>query len=694
MKEYCPDDEIQKLELEFWNHKMIGSDIDRYTARFHELARLVPNMVTPESQRCYEYGQRLTTDGIMDGLFKKKENYGNKRRSNDQNRNRGRDDRNKRQRTRWNFALTVLKQGQGQRQYAGQHSKCAKCNFHHSCNYPTRPTYFGCGDHNHFKRNFLRINRANTSGGNRPNSMLAIEGDTNQGNSRNRDQGRYFSLGVIEAPQDLNVLMGTFSLNDLFDTVLFDSRADYNFISTKFLPLINMKPNVVCLSYEIKIASDVIVETNKIIQGCRLELEGRTFIIHLIPIGYGSFNVVIRMEWFSKLRAKIVCYKKIVQILFSNGDILEVHKERPKGNLKQLKTMKVNEPKLKDILVVRKFPGVFLEDLSSLPLSRDVEFCIVLILGVVPVAKSPYHLAPTEMQKLSNNLKNCKKSDYDYEIRYHPGKANVVFDALSRKEWLKPRRARAMSMTIHSSIKPRILEAHSKASKDVNTPAEMLKGLDKQLERKEDGGLYLDYKIERLARLYINEIIARHGVPVLIISDHDSYVTLRLWQSLQKALGTTLDLSTTYHPKTDGQIEHTIQTSEDMLRACAIDFGGNWNTHLPLVEFSYNSNYHSSIKCAPYKALYLRKCKTPLAWAEVGETYRLRLPQELIGVHDTFHVSNLKKCLAEANLHVQLEEVKIEDKLRFIEEPMEIIDCEIKKLKRRQIPIVKLHWNS
>nr|GFA82193.1 reverse transcriptase domain-containing protein [Tanacetum cinerariifolium] len=223
-------------------------------------------------------------------------------------------------------------------------------------------------------------------------------------------------------------------------------------------------------------------------------------------------------------------------------------------------------------------------------------------------------------------------NEYDCEIRYHPSKANVVADALSRKERAKPRRVRAMSMTIHSSIKAKILEAQSEASKNTNTLTEMLKGLDKQLERKEDGGLYLagriiyccadlavreDYKTKKLARLYINEIIARHGMPVSIISDHDSYFTSRFWKSLQKALGTRLDLSTTYHPETDVQSERTIETLEDMLRACAMDFGGNWDTHLPLVEFSYKNSYHSSIKCAPFEALYGRMCRTPIAWTEV-----------------------------------------------------------------------------
>ncbi|GJY61898.1 putative reverse transcriptase domain-containing protein [Tanacetum coccineum] len=454
MKEYCPDDKIQKLESEFWNHKMVGSDIDGYTARFHELARLVPHMVTPESQRVNRYirglapeikphvtssepatiqgavsmANRLTTDGIKDELFKKKENAGNKRRSNDQNRNRGRDERNKRQRTRGNFALTVPEQGQGQRQYVGQHPKCVKCNFHHSgnchvcrrcnqvghftrycmgivANERPRPTCFECGDPNHFRRNCPRMNRATISGGNRPNPVLEIEGNNNQGNNRNRSQGRAFGLGVSEAPQDPNVVTGTFSLNDHFATVLFDSSADYSFISTKFLPLINMKPSVISPGYEIEIASGVIVEANKIIRGCRLELDGHTFIIDLIPFGYGSFDVVVRMDWLSKLRAKIVCYEKIVQIPLSNGDILEVHGERPKGNLKQLKTMKVNEPKLEDNPVVLEFPGVFPEDLTGLPPSREVEFCIDLIPGAMPIAKLPYRLAPTEMQELSNQLK-------------------------------------------------------------------------------------------------------------------------------------------------------------------------------------------------------------------------------------------------------------------------------------------------
>ncbi|GJV46704.1 putative reverse transcriptase domain-containing protein [Tanacetum coccineum] len=216
-----------------------------------------------------------------------------------------------------------------------------------------------------------------------------------------------------------------------------------------------------------------------------------------------------------------------------------------------------------------------------------------------------------------------------------------------------------------------------------------------------------------------------------------------------------------------------------MLRVCVIDFGGSWNIHLPLAEFSYNNSYHSSIRCAPFEALYGRKCRSPVLWAEIGDSrligpelvqettdkvvvirdrlkaardrpknyadnrrkplefqvgdhvmlkvspwkgivrfgrkgklaprfvgpfeilerigyvaYKLRLLEELSSVHDTFHVSILKKCLAYANLHVPLDEIKVDKTIRFVEEPLEIMDREVKTLKRSKIPIVKVKWNS
>ncbi|GKD21762.1 putative reverse transcriptase domain-containing protein, partial [Tanacetum coccineum] len=225
-----------------------------------------------------------------------------------------------------------------------------------------------------------------------------------------------------------------------------------------------------------------------------------------------------------------------------------------------------------------------------------------------------------------------------------------------------------------------------------------------------------------------------------------SKFTSHFWKSLNEALGTQLDMSTAYHPQTDGQSERTIQTLEDMLRACVMDFGKTWDRHLPLIEFSYNNSYHTSIKAAPFEVLYCHKCRSPIYWAErsyaskrrkplefqVGDkvmlkvspwkgvicfgkrgkrnphyigpfkildkvgtvAYRLELPEKLIRVHSTFHVSNLKKCLSDEPLAIPLDEIHVDDKLNFIKEPVEVMDREVKRLKQSRIPIVKVHWNS
>ncbi|GJY17291.1 putative reverse transcriptase domain-containing protein, partial [Tanacetum coccineum] len=251
--------------------------------------------------------------------------------------------------------------------------------------------------------------------------------------------------------------------------------------------------------------------------------------------------------------------------------------------------------------------------------------------------------------------------------------------------------------------------------------------------------------LDKLARLYLNRIVARYGIPASIICDRDGRFTSNFWRSFQKALGTDLSMSTVYHLETDSQSKRTIQTLEDMLRACVIDFGKGWVKHLPLAEFSYNNSYHASIKAAPYEALYGRKCRSPVCWAEdrqksyadlkrkpmefeVGDrvmlkvspwkgvvrfgkrgklnpryvrpfkvlakvgkvAYRLELPQELSRVHHTFHVSNLKKCYADEPLAMPLEGIHVDDKLQFVEEPVEIMEREIKRLKRSRIPLVKV----
>ncbi|GKB48826.1 putative reverse transcriptase domain-containing protein [Tanacetum coccineum] len=192
-------------------------------------------------------------------------------------------------------------------------------------------------------------------------------------------------------------------------------------------------------------------------------------------------------------------------------------------------------------------------------------------------------------------------------------------------------------------------------------------------------------------------------------------------------------MSTAYHPQTDGKNKRTIQTLEDMQLSCAIDFGKGWVNQLPLVEFSYNNSYHASIKAAPFEALYGQKFRSPVCWADVGEVqltgpeiiqektekivhikqriqaardrkksyadlkpvaYKLELPQESSKVHNTSHVSNLKKCHANEPLVVPLDGLHIDDKLHFVEEPVLIMDHDIKRSKQSRIPIVKVRWNS
>ncbi|GJS57967.1 putative reverse transcriptase domain-containing protein [Tanacetum coccineum] len=202
-------------------------------------------------------------------------------------------------------------------------------------------------------------------------------------------------------------------------------------------------------------------------------------------------------------------------------------------------------------------------------------------------------------------------------------------------------------------------DSQTEALKEENIKAASLRGMDKAFEVRPDGTrciknqswlplsgnlrdliMYESHKskysvhldsMETLTRLYIKEIVSRHGVPISIISDHDSHFTSRFWQSLQSALGTHLDMSTAYHLETNGQSKRTIQTLEDMLRSCVIEFGKGWEKHIPLVEFSYNNSYHASIKTAPFEALYGRKCRSLVCWAEVGDV-QLTTPEI---IHET-----------------------------------------------------------
>ncbi|GJR85940.1 putative reverse transcriptase domain-containing protein [Tanacetum coccineum] len=464
VEEFCPSNEMEKLENEFWNHKMVGANHAAYTDRFHELAKLVPHLVTPESSRIKRYiaglapeirgmlratqpttiqnailrAGILTDEAVSCGTLTK----GNDKRKvvEESGKSGGSWKDNKKAKVGTGFVATAPPRNE----VANSNPKCSKCNTHHPVNGPCNVCYncqkpghyarncwapirqvtpvnavrmsnnprvcYECGSPDHFRNTCPKMNRAPGQAGN----QLALEGSRNNRSNGNQVRGRAYNVNVnaMEAVQDPNVVTGTFSLNDHFVTVLFDSGADFSFISTEFAPLLNVRPSIVNPGYVIEVADGKKVEVDRIIRDCKLELGGSLFSINLIPLGHGSFDVIVGMDWLSQHKAVIVCHEKVVEIPVEDGRILRVHGERAVGITKALKSAKEDEPKLSDISVVREFEDVFPEDLSGLPPQRQVEFRIDLVPGVTPVAKSPYRLAPSEMQELSGQLQELQDKGF------------------------------------------------------------------------------------------------------------------------------------------------------------------------------------------------------------------------------------------------------------------------------------------
>ncbi|GJR78102.1 putative reverse transcriptase domain-containing protein [Tanacetum coccineum] len=943
-------------------------------------------------QKAVQISGALTDEAVRNGSIKKVEKRGNVGEpSKDKN---GRDD-NKRTRTGNAFATTVNPVG---RENTGIWPKCTTCNSYHApggpcricfnCNRPSHlsrdcrgvprnmnpfnainPTVracYECGSTDHVRPACPRWKRAQGPGENRLNQVAANNGGQGRGNQGNQARGRAFMLGAEEARQDPNIVKGTFTLNNHFAITLFDSGADYSFVSTTFIPLLGLEPSDLGFRYEIEIASRQLVEIDKIIKVCKLEIEGHVFDIDLIPFGHGCFDVIIGMDWLSNYKAEIICHEKVVRIPLLDGKIELIPGATPvakslywlapseleelSGQLKELQDKGFIRPSLSPwgvpVLFVKKKDGPFkmcidyrefnkLTVKNRYPLPRiddlfdqlqgsqffskidlrsryhqlrvhedDIlktafrtryghfeftvmpfgltnaptifmdlmnrvfrpyldKFVIVFIDDILIYSKTQEEhvehlrlvlgllkkekLIHVDLSKIEavKNLKalrtltevlsflgligyyrrfierfskiaksltiltqKCKTFDWGEEqelafqtlkdklcnapilalpdrpedfmvyydasgiglscvlmqrgkvityassclvimtvIRYHPGKAKMVDDALSRKERVKPKRVGAMNMTLQSSIKDRILTAQKEVVDEfawskysVHPGANKMyydmrdrywwPGMKKDIAEYE--GIAMDFvtKFPRTSSGHdtISVIVdqlteSAHFLPMR--EDYKMENLARLWAVIKSAYGgkTHLDMSTAYHPQTDGQSERTIQTLEDMLRACVLDFGGSWDVHFPLVEFSYNNSYHSSVsqksyadkrrkplefivgdyvllKVSPWKGVVRFGKKGKLAPKFVGPfkivekvgpvAYRLDFPEELNGVHDTFYMSNLKKCLADLKLQVPLDKIRVDAKLNFLEEPVEILERDFKKLKRSRIAIVKV----
>ncbi|GJU31133.1 putative reverse transcriptase domain-containing protein [Tanacetum coccineum] len=530
------------------------------------------------------------------------------------------------------------------------------------------------------------------------------------------------------------------------------------------------------------------------------------------------------MDWLSDHKAKIICHEKVVRLPLLDGK--------------------------EEIIVVRDFPEVFLDDLSGLPPIREIEFRIELIPGAMSVVKSPYHLAPSELEELLGQLKELQDkelnkltiknyyplpriddlfdqlqgsqyfSKIDLRSRYHQlrvheddipktafrtryghfeftvipfGLTNVpmiFMDLMNRflghvingngihvdpskikvvTNWEAPRTSSEVCSFLRlAGYYHRFIENFSKIAKPLTVLTQKILALP---DGPEDFVVYCDASGLGLGCVLMKrgKVIAYASRQLKIHKKNCTTHDLELGAIIE--LFSDYDYEICYHPVKATVVVDALRywrlrkrrmmslrdyrkTLEDMLKACILDFGGSWDVHLPLVEFSYNNSYHSSVRCTPFEALYGRKCRSPIMWAEVGEgqlrgpdyvdkkrkplefsvgdyvlfkvspwkgmvcfgkkmklaprfvgpfeiikkvgpvAYRFDFLEELNSIHDTFHVSNLKKCLADLILQVRLDEIQVDAKLNFIKEPVEILEREFKKLKRSRIAIVKVRWNS
>ncbi|GKD07459.1 putative reverse transcriptase domain-containing protein, partial [Tanacetum coccineum] len=319
---------------------------------------------------------------------------------------------NKRARVGKVFAIIINPM---RKEYVGLAPKCTNCNFHYNPETPCsactncnrlgnfardcrvgpkkvnllnskNPTAahgvcYECGGTDHYKSTCPRLNRAPGQGGNHPNQDMAIDGGQGHGNNGNPTRRRAFVMEAEEARQDPNIVTGTFSLNNHYVAMLFDYGANYSFVYTTFVPLLDIEPSSLGISYENKIASGQLVEINKVIHDCNLEIDGHTFDIDLIPFGYESFDVIIGMDWLSRHRAKIICRERVVRIPLPHYEMLKVYRERPEEKVKCLMSAKAKEPKLKDIAISN-------------------------------VGCEVYRLAPTEMEELSNQLNELQDKGF------------------------------------------------------------------------------------------------------------------------------------------------------------------------------------------------------------------------------------------------------------------------------------------
>ncbi|GKA96011.1 putative reverse transcriptase domain-containing protein [Tanacetum coccineum] len=452
-------------------------------------------------------------------------------------------------------------------------------------------------------------------------------------------------------------------------------------VSISLSSMINIPPITLDTTYDIEMADGNLVGTNTVIQGCTLILLNQPFVIDLMLIKLGSFDVVISMDWLSKYHTRIICDEKVVHFPI-DGETLII----------RVMEKKLDEKRLKDNLVFREFPEVFLEDLSGLPLVRQVEFQIYLIPGATPVARAPYRLAPSEMQELSNQLQELEDRGF-IRPSTSPLGAPVLFVKKKDGYFRMCIDYRELNKLTEKNCYPlpRIddlfdqLQGSSVYSKiDLKSCYHQLGVRDEDIPKSAFRIRYGHYEFQvmpfcltntpvvfmdlmnRVCKPYLDKFVIVIIDDILIYScnkeehhvidsqgihvDPPKIEAEKDWASpttpteIRQFLGLVEKQEVYLGRNQESAFELLKQKlceapilalqegNNDFVIYCdaslksALDFRKGWERHLPLVEFSYNKSYHANIKAAPFEALYGRKCRPPVCWAEVGDakTYETR----------------------------------------------------------------------
>ncbi|GJV49463.1 putative reverse transcriptase domain-containing protein [Tanacetum coccineum] len=607
--------------------------------------------------------------------------------------------------------------------YVGSLAYCKKCKMHHAgpctvrCGNYKRVGHM-CGRPRHYTKDCPKLKNQNR--GNK----------TGNKNGNNKAMVRDYAIGGGGANPDSNVVMGTFLLNNCYASMLFDSGTNRSFMSSTFSALLDVSPSTLDTSYAVELADGRVSETNVVLRGCTLGLLGHPFDIDLMPVELGSFDIIIGMDWLAKYHVVIVCDEKIVRIPYGDEMLIIRGNDCNSGK----------EKRLEDVSIIQEFLEVFQEEFPGLPPARQVEFQIDLVPGAALVPRapsSPWGALVLFVKKKDGSFQVCidyrsrvyskidlisgylqlrvRKQDipktafrtryghYEFQvmplgltnapaIRYHPGKVNVVADALSQKERIKPLRVWALVVTIGLNLPKQILSAQSEARKEENFITEDLHGMINKLEPRANGTLCLNN----------HSWIPCYGELRALIM-HESHKS-----------------KYSIHPGSD-------KMYQDLKKLYCI-------------------------KAAPFEVLYGRKCQSPICWDEVRDS-QLAGPEIIHGTTEKiiqikshiqvacncqksyadvrrkpfeFQVGDkvmlkvspwkgvihfgkrgklnphyigpfkiiAKKCLSDETLAIPLDEIQIDDKLQFIKEPVKIMDRKVKHLKQSRILIVKVRWNS